>query len=107
MKSRARLRFRAHALSALRLDLTTHMPDLRERPLGLELHLNGRRLCALSLLRHGWLELTLRVPEDLSAAGVYELELRADRTWQPRPDDPSNPDDRELSVAVCNLEALS
>ncbi len=106
MRSRGRLRFRAHALSALRLDLTTHMPDLRERPLGLELHLNGRRLCALSLLRHGWLELTLRVPEDLSAAGVYELELRADRTWQPRPDDPSNPDDRELSIAVCNIEAF-
>jgi hypothetical protein len=46
------------------------------------------------------------VPEDLRAAGVYELEIRAGRTWQPRPDDPDNRDDRQLSVAVCNLEAL-
>ncbi|HEX8284698.1 MAG TPA: methyltransferase domain-containing protein [Pyrinomonadaceae bacterium] len=107
MKRRARLRFRAPALSALRLDLTSHIPDLGERPLGLELHLNGRRLAALSLFRHGWLELTCEVPQDLTpAAGDYELELRADRTWRPRPDDPSNRDDRELSIAVCNIEAL-
>ena len=106
MKSRARLRFRATALSALRLDLTSHIPDLRERPLGLELHLNGRRLAALSLFRHGWLELTCEVPQSLHAAADYELELRADRTWQPRPDDPDSRDDRELSIAVCNIEAL-
>jgi SAM-dependent methyltransferase len=107
MKERGRVRFRAPLLKALRLDLTSHMPDLRERPLGLELSLNGRRLWALSLLRQGWLELNIRVPDELSAAGSYELELRADRTWQPRPDDPSNRDDRQLSVAVCNLEALT
>jgi SAM-dependent methyltransferase len=106
MKSRGRLRFRAPSLSALRLDLTSHMPDLRERPLGLELSLNGRTLGALSLLRHGWLELTLEVPDELRAAGDYELELRAARTWQPRPDDPHNRDDRQLSIAVCNLEAF-
>ncbi|HEX8687053.1 MAG TPA: methyltransferase domain-containing protein [Pyrinomonadaceae bacterium] len=106
MKSRARLRFRAPSLSALRLDLATHMPGLHERPLGLELSLNGRSVCALSLLRQGWLELAVPVPAELSAAGDYELELRADRTWQPRPDDPDNPDDRELSVAVCNIEAF-
>jgi hypothetical protein len=106
MKREGRVRFRAPSLSALRLDLTSHMPDLRERPLGLELRLNGRTLAALSLIRHGWLELTAEVPAELSDARVYELELRADHTWQPRPDDPHNPDDRELSVAVCNLEAL-
>jgi cyclopropane fatty-acyl-phospholipid synthase-like methyltransferase len=106
MKRDGRVSFRAPALSALRLDLTSHMPDLSTRPLGLELRLNGRRLCALSLLRHGWLELTLEVPDDLSAAGAYELELRASHTWQPRPDDAQNRDDRELSVAVCNIEAV-
>ena len=108
MGGRGRVRFRAPALSSIRLDLTSHMPDLTPRPLGLELRLNGRRLCALSLLRQGWLELRAEVPEDLAAAaaGEYELELRADRTWQPRPDDPDNPDDRELSVAVCNIEAF-
>ena len=106
MKGSGRVRFRAPSLSALRLDLTSHMPDLPARPLGLELYLNVRPLCALSLFRHGWLELTVEVPEELSAAGDYELELRADRTWRPRPDDTENRDDRELSIAVCNLEAV-
>jgi len=107
MKRTGRVRFDAPLLKALRLDLTSHMPDLRERPLGLELSLNGRTLLALSLLRHGWLELTLEVPDELHAAGSYELELRADRTWRPRPDAAENRDDRELSVAVCNIEALT
>lgn len=107
MKRQGRVRFRAPTLSALRLDLTSHMPDLRERPLGLELSLNGRTLLALSLLRPGWLELTFEVPPELSAAHTYELELRASHTWQPRPHDAQNPDDRELSVAVCNIEAIT
>jgi len=106
MRARGLIRFRAPALKALRLDLTSHMPDLRERPLGLELLLDGRPLCALSLVRNGWLELRAEVPDELGAGGDHELELRADRTWQPRPDDPENRDDRELSVAVCNIEAL-
>jgi cyclopropane fatty-acyl-phospholipid synthase-like methyltransferase len=108
LKQRGRLRFHATSLKGLRLDLTSHMPDLRARPLGLELRLNGRRLCALSLFRQGWLELSVEVAADLTTAGgVYELELRADRTWRPRPDDRDNRDDRELSVAVCNVEALA
>jgi SAM-dependent methyltransferase len=106
MGARGRLRFRANSLSALRLDLASHMPDLRERPLGLELLLNGARLCALSLFRDGWLELRAEVPGELGAGGDYELELRADRTWRPRPDDSENRDDRELSVAVCNIEVI-
>ncbi|MDT5269436.1 MAG: hypothetical protein QOH49_1622 [Acidobacteriota bacterium] len=106
MKRTGRVIFRAPTLSALRLDLISHMPDLRTRPLGLELSLNGRPIGALSLLRHGWLELTLEVPDELAADGTYELELRADRTWQPRPEDAQNRDDRELSIAVCNLEAF-
>ncbi|HEX7313207.1 MAG TPA: methyltransferase domain-containing protein [Pyrinomonadaceae bacterium] len=107
MKRRGRVRFNASSLKALRLDLTSHMPDLGARPLGLELSLNGRMLLALSLLRQGWLELTLDVPPDLSAAKDYELELRASHTWQPRPHDPHNRDDRDLSVAVCNIEAFT
>ena len=113
MKQRGRIRFRAQSLSALRLDLTTHVPDLgpedaarATRPLVLELLLNGRRLHALSLFRHGWLSLLTEVPEELSHAQDFELELRASRTWRPRPDDPGNRDDRELSIAVCNLEAF-
>ena len=107
MRERARVRFRAASLSALRLDLTTHLPGLSAaRPLGLEILLDGRRVCALSLYRYGWLELEIRLPERLTpvAGAQFELELRADRTWRPRPADPDNRDDRELSVAACNLE---
>ncbi|HEX7956743.1 MAG TPA: methyltransferase domain-containing protein [Pyrinomonadaceae bacterium] len=106
MKRRGRVRFRAGAIASVRLDLTTHMPDLPERPLRVGLLLNGERLSDLSLFRHGWLELSAEVPAELSAAGDYVLEIHADRTWQPRPDDAENRDDRELSVAVCNVEAI-
>ncbi len=108
MGARGRIRFRAATVSAIRLDLTSHMPDLAARPLGLELSLNGERVCAFSLLRHGWLELRVAVPRELAegARGEFELEIHADRTWQPRPDDEENRDDRELSVAVCNIEVV-
>ena len=113
MKLHGRIRFRADVLHALRLDLTTHLPDLgpedstrNARPLQLELLLNGQSLSRFSLFRHGWLSLHVEAPEELSAARDFELELRAGRTWRPRPDDPENRDDRELSIAVCNLEAF-
>ena len=113
MKRRARVRFKSPSLAALRLDLTTHIPDLGRaeargstRPLAVEILLNGRALASFSLFRHGWLSLGLDVPEELSSAGEYELEIQADRTWRPRPEDPHNRDDRELSIAVCNVEAL-
>jgi SAM-dependent methyltransferase len=107
MKRRARVRFPAAGMRAVRLDLTTHLPDLAARPLGLELLLDGAPLAALSLFRHGWLELRAEVPPELSAPGDHELELRASHTWRPRPDDPDDPDDRELSIAVCNIEVDS
>ncbi|HWS53043.1 MAG TPA: methyltransferase domain-containing protein [Pyrinomonadaceae bacterium] len=104
MKRRGRVSFRAGAVASVRLDLTTHIPDLAARPLGVELLLNGAPLASLSLFRHGWLELRADVPAGLDAAGDYRLELRASRTWSPRPDGPANRDDRELSIAVCNIE---
>ncbi|HEX8475193.1 MAG TPA: methyltransferase domain-containing protein [Pyrinomonadaceae bacterium] len=110
MRERGRIRFVAPSLSRVRLDLTTHMPELgSQRPIRLELLLNGAALCAFSLFRYGWLELDITLPEPLrvqeGAQDVScELEIRADRTWQPRPDDPENRDDRELSIAVCNIE---
>lgn len=105
MGQRGRVEFRAASLSEIRLDLTTHLPELGAHPLGLELLLNGARVCAFSLLRYGWLELRVPVAEALSceAGGKFELELRTDRTWQPRPVEDETRDDRELSVAVCNL----
>jgi hypothetical protein len=34
---------------------------------------------------------------------TFELEITADQTWQPRPNDKTNRDDRQISIAVCNL----
>jgi ubiquinone/menaquinone biosynthesis C-methylase UbiE len=103
--ARGRVNFRAPGLTEIRLDLTTHIPDLGARPLGLELLLNGSKLCAFTLCRYGWLELRMAVPASAfsGTSGEFELEIRADRTWQPRPTDEVR-DDRELSIAVCNIE---
>jgi SAM-dependent methyltransferase len=105
MGPRAALKFRAARVSEIHLDLTTHLPDLAARPLGLEFFLNGERVCALSLLRYGWLELRIPVWEGSTedTNRDFELELRADRSWQPRPSESETRDDRELSIAVCNL----
>jgi SAM-dependent methyltransferase len=105
MGQQATVKFRAAQVSEIRLDLTSHMPDLRARPLGVELFLNNDRLCAFSLWRNGWLELRVPVSDDLSgvADGEFELELRTDRTWQPRPVADETRDDREISIAVCNI----
>ena len=104
-----RVRFRLPKLSEISLDIATHMPDLADQPLGLELFLNGTRLCAFSLCRYGWLELRVPIPKtvDAPAGGEFELELRAERTWQPRPTNDETRDDRELSVAVCNIVVKS
>ncbi len=110
MAERGRVRFRAARVSAIRLDLTTHLPDLgAARPVELEFFLNGERLSAFSLFRYGWIELRLDIPEALVAgnAGNFELEIRADRTWQSRPADAENRDDREMSIAVCNIEIFA
>lgn len=110
MGQRAGLRFEAASLSKLKFDLTTHMPDLRSNPLGLEFFLNGQRVAAISLFNYGWLELEIEAPDNLDqpATGTkdtFEFEIRADRTWQPRADDQTSRDDRQLSIAVCNIEA--
>ena len=105
MKKRGVIRFRATSLKAIRLDLTTHLPDLVRRPMALTFSLNGAPLGACTLFRHGWVELELRLPETLEPAGdeLFELEVTADQTWQPRPLGVQPRDDREISIAVCNI----
>jgi hypothetical protein len=110
MGHRAGIRFEASSLSRLSFDLTTHMPDLRSNPLGLEFFLNGERLAAISLFSYGWLHLEVSLPDTLSQSAIrpneeFEVEIRADRTWQPRAFDQTSGDDRQLSIAVCNIEA--
>jgi len=109
MGRRAAVSFRAPGVSEIRMDLTSHLPDLRENPLRLEVLLNGVKLCAFSLCRYGWLELRVPVPASLNSNGndAFELEVRANRTWQPRPTEDETRDDRELSIAVCNIEVKS
>jgi SAM-dependent methyltransferase len=105
MKKQGRVRFRAEKVSAIRLDLTTHLPDLAQRRIELTFSLNGSPLSACTLFRHGWLELELRLPEPITAGdGTFELEITANQTWRPRPADPQNRDDREISIAVCNIQ---
>ena len=106
MSRRGKFSFNSSQCSEITLDLTTHMPDLRTRPLELEFLLNGERLSCFALLRRAWLNLHLFVPERLNsdANGKFELEIRANRTWQPRPTNDETRDDRELSIAVCNIE---
>ncbi len=106
MKTRGRIRFRTAKLSAIRLDLTTHFPDLGSRHIELTFSLNGSPLSVCTLFRYGWLELELKLPEPLIAREneLFELEITADQTWQPRPRNQENRDDREISIAVCNIQ---
>jgi SAM-dependent methyltransferase len=110
MGARGRINFIAFGLTEIRMDITTHLPGLGARPLGIELLLNGSKFCAFSLCRYGWLELRVAVPDLPGIArpgGEFELEIRADRTWQPRPTSDETRDDRELSIAVCNITVKS
>jgi ubiquinone/menaquinone biosynthesis C-methylase UbiE len=108
LAARGRVNFAAQRVAALRLHLTTHMPELASRPLVLRFLFNRAPLYTFTLQTYGWQALDIEVPEHLrqAADGLFELEIRASRTWQPRPDDPTSRDDRDLSVAICNLEAL-
>src|SRR5438067_5422057 len=109
MRKRGRIRFASSSLSSIALDLTTHLPDLRDHPLRLDVLLNGEQVSSFMLFRNSWLNLHLPVPRplNLAAGGKFELEIRADRTWRPRPASDEARDDRELSIAVCNIEIRS
>ena len=108
MGERAAIRFVASRITRLRLDVTTHMPELEARPLGLQFFLNEQRLCALSLFNYGWLEIEMDVPESvrLAANRSFEFKIYADRTWQPSAVNDQSKDDRYLSIAVCNIEII-
>jgi ubiquinone/menaquinone biosynthesis C-methylase UbiE len=105
MGRRASVRFEAQSLSKIELGLTTHMPDLKLKPLKLEMSLNDRLVADFSLIDYGWLALEIHLPEKAFAPDcrTFEFEIRVDRTWQPSTADSGSKDDRELSIAVCNL----
>ena len=101
MGRRATIQLQTDSVSKVKLDLTTHA-GLQEKPLRLEFLVNGVVLSAFSLLDYGWLEVEIYVPESIQHK--VDLEIRADRIWQPVYSDPKSSDDRELSIAVCNIE---
>lgn len=106
-----RIRFRTESLSRLRFDLTCHMPDLDQRPLHLEFLLNDSKVGTLTLAQNGWTkaEVDLRektIPGSRDDATNVVFEIRADRTWRPCTTNLESSDDRELSIAVCNVEIL-
>jgi ubiquinone/menaquinone biosynthesis C-methylase UbiE len=102
MSGRSWLTFNATQFSKLRLELTTHIPELRTSPMELEFKLNGATVGGLCLFDYGWLEVELDVPE--TNATEFKLEINASRTWQPSGANPNSTDDRHLSIAVCKLE---
>lgn len=102
MSGNSWLRFNAEPFAKLRLQLTTHIPDLRTSPIELEFKLNGELIAGLCLFEYGWLELEIDVPE--TADTEFKLEISASRTWQPSVANPNSSDDRHLSIAVCKLE---
>jgi hypothetical protein len=67
---------------------------------------NSDHVSADNVFRKVEAKLALRLPEPLTAHGdeMFELEITADQTWQPRPHDPKNRDDRKISIAVCNIQ---
>jgi SAM-dependent methyltransferase len=105
LKTRGHVRFGAQQVRTIRLDLTTHLPDLGARKMNVTVALNGAPLSAFTIFRYGWIELEFRLADPLTPnnGDSFELAITADQTWQPRPDDKQSRDDRAISIAVCNL----
>jgi ubiquinone/menaquinone biosynthesis C-methylase UbiE len=106
MSRKARISFQSPSVRGISFDLTTHIPDLRAKPLAVELTINGQLRHAISLYRYGWLHWRIAIPPSVADDGKIEIEFSVNRTWQPRPSGNAEEgrDDRELSIAVCNLE---
>ncbi len=110
MSKTGQIRFKTTSVSRLRFELTCHMRDLAHHPLGLKFILNGETVSTFEVIQNGWTKIELDV-RALATGGLEErtefvLEIRADRTWQPCSTNPESNDDRELSIAVCNIEIL-
>jgi hypothetical protein len=106
MGRRAGVRFEAASVSQIKLDLTTHIPKLNSDPLNVEFRLNGNLVAAFSLIDYGWLQISTEATDVHAVAGSFELEIQTSRTWQPKSANPASQDDRDLSIAVCNIQVL-
>lgn len=108
MARTGQVRFKTTSLSRLEFQINCHMTNLATEPLELEFFLNNDVVKTLALTENGWLELKLSPARQLKrdTEGVIDclLEIRASRTWQPCSTNPESKDDRELSIALCNLK---
>ncbi|HJX89893.1 MAG TPA: methyltransferase domain-containing protein [Pyrinomonadaceae bacterium] len=105
MGKQGRITFKTSKLRKISFDLTTHLPNLKTEPVQIDLLINGELLAAWSLFRQGWLTVEVFVPQNISGQDdLFELELTASRTWQPRVSMEQDRDDREISIAVCNIQ---
>jgi len=106
MGKEGKIKFKGTDLKKISFDTTTHLPNLTGEPLEVRIILNGSEVTACSIYRQGWFTIDVMATEETSAADdTYELTIVASRTWQPRSDvsDREQRDDREISIAVCNL----
>jgi ubiquinone/menaquinone biosynthesis C-methylase UbiE len=111
MRRRAGFHFISRPFAKLSFHLVTHIPDVASHPLQVEILLNGV-LQRSSVMTNNEPQLIviraadLPKPMTLESTMNYSLEIKADRTWQPRPEASFERDDREISVAVfgINLE---
>jgi len=107
MGKQSKLRFTARSLLAASFELMTHMPDVSAtRPLQIVFLLNGDLIGLCSLSEARWTRARFEIPESLRSAPdkTFELSILASRTFQPSLANPNSVDDRELSVAVHNIE---
>ncbi|HEV7700368.1 MAG TPA: methyltransferase domain-containing protein [Pyrinomonadaceae bacterium] len=107
MGKRSKLRFTARTLVSVSFELMTHIPELSAtRPLEIAFFLNDHLIGVSSLSEPRWTRARFEIPEDLRSAleNTFELSIYASRTFQPNLVDQNSVDDRELSVAVHNIE---
>ena len=110
MGRRAKIIFRATSIRSLAFEVTTNIPDVNRRPLQIEFLLNGEPVRQVSLDYRGWHKIALDIADPAQNKvhpARFELEIRADRTWQPCSSEAGSKDDRELSVAIANLRIVA
>jgi hypothetical protein len=100
-----RIRFHANPLLRLSADVISHIPDLKARPLQVDLVLNDVPVGQILIEHNDWQEVEIDLDsETVDTTKEFVLELRADRTWQPCSTEPTSTDSRELSIALCNFQ---
>ena len=111
MRRRAGLHFTSRPFAKLSFHLVTHIPDIASNPLHIEIVFNGVVQRSLLMTNNEPQPIVISAadlpkPDPLGSTMNYSLEIKADRTWQPRPEASFERDDREISVAVfgINLE---